>query len=101
MFVPSKRANYVTTSITTPVDLIAEAVLIKVTAQQDPNTPSLDVTATAVGTLTNLATLIPGGGVDFRRRVTYSSTFEGFPAPFGFNSNGEASAQLADGNNIP
>jgi hypothetical protein len=116
-FVPSNPADYVSSSVTTPIDLIAEAVGIDVTAQQDSTTPSsLDVTATAEGVPTSLSTAIPGGGVDFIIDGTvYSSSNDGFPAPFTFNSNGEASAtitglpagshtvtvQLADASNDP
>jgi hypothetical protein len=116
-FVPSNPADYVPSSTTAAIDLIAEAVGIEVTAQQDATTPSsLDVTATADGVPTSLSTLIPGGGVDFIVDGTvYSSSSGGFPAPFAFNSSGEASTtitglpagthtvtvQLADASNDP
>jgi hypothetical protein len=96
VFVPSNPANYVTTSATDPIDLIAEAVGIVVTAEQDPNTPSsIDVTATEVGTPDNLLTLLPGCGVDFVVDGTSYNALNGsFPIPFAFNSKGVATATI-------
>jgi hypothetical protein len=98
VFVPSNSANYVTTSTIASVNLISEAVLIKVTAKQDATTPSsLDVTATAIGAPTNLADLIPGGGVDFivDGNVYTTTSSAGNTAPFPFNSDGVASTTIA------
>ena len=91
-FVPDVPANYVTSSTTAAVNLIAEAVLINVTAKQDPTDPTAaDLTATAIGKPVNLATLIPGGGVNFVVDGTVVTSLNGtFPAPFPFNSSGVA-----------
>jgi hypothetical protein len=91
-FVPASAAKYTSSSVTGNVNLIAEAVLIKVTATPDPSSPtSADLTATATGAPVNLATLVPGGGVNFVVDGQVVTALNGsFPAPFTFNSSGVA-----------
>src|SRR5262249_53325190 len=95
-FVPTKPASYTPSSVSANINLIAEVVHITVTAKKDPNSAtSVDLTATAAGRPTNLATLIPGGGVDFIVDGTVVSNLSGsFPAPFAFNSSGVATATI-------
>jgi hypothetical protein len=95
-FIPANPANFVPVSTTSAVNLIAEAVLMKVTAKQDPTTSSsIDVTATAIGAPTNLATLVPGGGVDFIVDGNVITAKNGsLPVPFPFNSSGVASTTI-------
>jgi hypothetical protein len=92
VFTPARSAKYVPSTTTTSVNLIFEAVRIKVTATEDATTPSsLDVTATAVGVPYSLSSLIPSGGVNFIvDGTTYTASANGVAAPFAFNSNGEA-----------
>jgi hypothetical protein len=92
--VPASPANYTPASVFTPINLIMEWVTIKVTATKDPSSAtSLDLIAHGTGRPASLGTLVPGGGVDFvvDGNVISTTGVSGFPAPFPFNSNGDAS----------
>jgi hypothetical protein len=96
VFTPTRPTKFTPSSVTSPIDLFFEAVAIKVTATQDATTPSsIDVTAHGVGAPTSLATLIPGGGVDFIVDGKLITNQNGtHPAPFVFDSTGTATGVI-------
>jgi hypothetical protein len=94
-FVPASRARYLPASGPGVINLIKEWVTLKVTASKDSSSASsLDLIAHGAGRPASLATLVPGGGVNFivdGNEINGISPITGLPVPFPFNSNGDAS----------